>query len=283
MIEAIRQALEAGINFFDTADVYGFGRSEELLGHVLAGREEDVVVATKCGVTWDESGNIGRDASPAYVRKALDASLKRLKMESIPLYQVHWPDPCTPVSETIAALKECQREGKIGEIGCSNFSADELREACVHGGVASLQSAYSLIDRDVEGDILTACRELGLGFIAYGPLARGLLSGKYKAGSRFSEDDSRNRDDNFRGESFARNLQLVEELEAVAESYHRTPAQVAIKWVLENKGVDSALTGIKNPAQLMENIGALGWNLSPEDHVNLTASSGRILKGGSIG
>jgi aryl-alcohol dehydrogenase-like predicted oxidoreductase len=264
-IAAVHQALDLGVNFFDTADVYGFGHSEEILSQALGSRRHQVVIATKFGVSWDKEGNTSRDCSPKRLVAALEGSLRRLKLDCIPLYQIHWPDWKTPIGAVMEALKECQRAGKIRYIGCANFSPDIIREAQKTARLESLQMPYNILERDIEEEVLPFCRDEEIAVLAYQPLAHGLLSGKYAYGARFGEDDFRSGDRNFQGETFKRNLKLVERLKQVAARHGKSPGQVAIRWILDNPAVTSAITGIRNPEQIAENVGAMDWRLSAED------------------
>lgn len=264
-IAAIRRALDLGINFFDTADVYGFGHSEEILSKALGGKRNEVIIATKFGVSWDKNSNIGRDCSPKRVVEALNDSLHRLKLDCIPLYQIHWPDTKTPISATMEALKECQEDGKIQYIGCSNFPSDLIRNAQKTARLESLQVPYNILDRNIEGDILSCCQELKMSVLAYSPLAQGLLTGKFRHEVKFDDDDSRGRNEKFQGEKFLANLKLVDKLKEIGNHYNKTPAQVAIRWILDNAYITCAITGIKKIKQIEENIGALDWSLSKEE------------------
>lgn len=265
---AIRRALELGIRFFDTADVYGFGGSEETLGQtleeILGPERSGVVVTTKFGVRWDASGKITKDSSPAYVRQAVEASLRRLGLDSIPLYQIHWPDLDTPLEATVETLLELKEEGKIQAFGVSNFTPELVEEVCRHGPVESHQFEYSLARRDAEEHLLPQARRRGLSVITWGSLAQGLFSGKYDASTRFSSDDRRHRYENFRGQRFRENLEILDRLRALAGLYGKEPSQIALRWLLDTPGVSVALTGIKTRSQIEQNAGALGWNLDPE-------------------
>ena len=262
-------ALEAGINFFDTADIYGGARSEELLGRALGKRREQVIVATKFGLPLDEQR---QGASPDYVRRAVEDSLRRLGTDRIDLYQLHRPDPKTPIADTLAALDGLVRAGKVREIGCSNFSAPQLREAqaAVEPGAVrfvSVQNQYSLIDRTPDREVLAECARSGLGFLPYFPLASGLLSGKYRRGqapppgSRLSTADAR------RGEGFLsdRNLEAAEALEAFAISRGHTLLELAISWLASREPVSSVIAGATKPDQVRANVAAVGWRLDAEE------------------
>jgi aryl-alcohol dehydrogenase-like predicted oxidoreductase len=236
------------------------------------------VIATKFGLKWDKRGRITRDASSKRVFNALDESLRRLKLDCIPLYQIHWPDPNTPLSETLEALKECQKAGKIRYIGCSNFSVDLINKAQKFCRVESLQAPYNLIDRAIEKELILCCRKWKMGLITYGSLVQGLFTGKYGKNSKFNKKDVRSKSENWKGKKFERNLKLVEELKKIGKKYGKTPAQIAIRWILDNPSVDCALTGIIKPEHIIENSGAMDWKLLPEDREFLTRYAEEILK-----
>ena len=268
-IAAIRRAVELGINFFDTADVYGLGRSERILSEALGNTRHEVVIATKFGVGWREvPGRRAKtflDSSPARVVEALEASLRRLKLDCIPLYYIHWPDPRTPIGRTMEVLNKCRRAGKIRAIGVSNFSTTQIRDAHQEGPIACVQTAYNLIQRGGESTILPFCDDLRLGVVTYGPLAQGLLTGKYSADAAFGADDRRSRLVHFQKETLAQNLEIVERLKTVSRHYQKSPAQVAIRWILDNPRITAAIVGVKSPKQLHENLAAMDWTLSRED------------------
>lgn len=263
-IRAIHKALDLGINFFDTADVYGFGHSEEILSKALGSQRTKVIIATKFGVTWDENGNTLRDCSPKRIIEALEGSLSRLKIDCIPLYQIHWHDGKTPIYETMEAIKKCQEAGKIRYIGCSNLSTELVLEASKIHRIESVQVLYNFVQRDLEKEI-KYFEASQMGVIAYGVLGRGLFTGKYGLNAKFGDNDTRNRDENFQGENLRKNLQLVDVLRKIGKRYGKSPSQVAIRWVLDNPGITCALTGIKKPEQIIENSGAVGWRLLQED------------------
>lgn len=263
-IAAVHKALELGVNFFDTADVYGFGHAEEILTKALGSRRHEVIVATKFGVNWDERGRTSRDISSARVTQALEASLRRLKLDSIPLYQIHWPDGVTPISETIEALKRCVESGKIRAFGSCNFSVELIEEAQRHGQLASLQLPYSLAQRDFEKTI-RGCQQYAISTLCYNPLSQGLLTGKYGRHSTFEGTDLRRRSELFRDDKLVAGLAVVDKLRIVAERCGCTPAQVAIRWLLQNTWVSCVITGIKKPSQIEENAGGVGGRLSAAD------------------
>ena len=259
----VHAALDAGITLFDTADIYGDTRSEEFLGRALGPRRDDVVVATKFGMPVDEKR---RGAKPEYVRQAIEDSLRRLKTDCIDLYQLHQPDPEVPIEDTLGALDDLVKAGKVREIGCSNFSADQLRaaEAAVHTGAArfvSVQNEYSLLHRDPEKDVIPACVRAGIAFIPYFPLASGLLTGKYRRGRPAPEGSrlqSRWGDEPFTDE----NLALVESLLTYATSRGHTLLELAVSWLAVQPAVASVIAGATSPQQVKANAAAAGWRLT---------------------
>jgi len=265
--QVIGAALEAGINFFDTADVYGGGASEEFLGRALGTRRNDVVLATKFGLPLDDQRRGG--AKPAYIRQAVEDSLRRLGADRIDLYQLHRPDPETPLADTLAALDALVKAGKVREIGCSNFSAAQLREAeaAVESGAArfvSVQNQYSLMHREPEPELLPEARKLGIAFIPYFPLHNGLLTGKYQTGQALPEG-SRGKD-SFGPKIFSKeNIALAEALEKFAVSRGHTLLQLAMSWLAAQPCVASVIAGAKSPEQVKANAASAGWKLAPED------------------
>lgn len=269
-VQAVEDALDFGVNFFDTADVYGLGRSERILSAALRARRHDAIILSKFGVNWQASQDGGRartflDSSPRRVVEALEASLRRLRIDCIPLYLVHWPDPRTPIAATMDALVRCREAGKIEHIGVSNFPAPLIRTAHRLAGLALVELSYSLLGREAEKDVFPCCQELGISVLAYGVLGQGLLTGKYGPGARFGSNDRRSRLECFHGEHLAQNLKLVDRLRAVGRRYGKTPAQVAIRWVLDHPAVTAAIIGIKSSRQLEENLGAMNWLLEAND------------------
>ncbi|XID94746.1 aldo/keto reductase [Paenibacillaceae bacterium WGS1546] len=264
---AVRRAHELGVNFFDTAPVYGFGESERLIGRALKPIRDEVVIATKFGLVWNEQG-LRNDLTAANARREVEESLRRLGIEAIDLYQVHWPDPTgeTPIEETLGTLAELVREGKIKRIGVSNFSASQLEEALLVAPVVALQSPYNLLQRQVERSELPYAAERGVGFIAYSPLAQGLLTGKFGPGTRLPADDVRSQlNPLFQPEAFADALDRVDRLKRIAADYGKTPAQLALAWLLDQPGVTTAIAGAKTAAQAEENAGGAGWRLQSID------------------
>jgi aryl-alcohol dehydrogenase-like predicted oxidoreductase len=268
----VKAALDAGITFFDTADMYGGTRSEEFLGRALGRRRDDIVLATKFGLALDEQRH---GAKPSYVRQALEDSLRRLGTDRIDLYQIHEPDRTTPIADTLGALDDLVRAGKVREIGCCNFSADELRaaEKATGPGAArfvSVQNEYSLLQREPEQGVLEECRRAGLAFIPYYPLASGLLTGKYRhgkpapAGSRLESESGKK----FFTED---NLLLVESLLTFAKSRGRTLVELAVSWLASRPAVASVIAGATSPEQVRTNVSAAGWKLTEADLAEVDA------------
>lgn len=270
-VDAVRAALDSGINFFDTADVYGLGHSEKLLSRALGNERHEAIIATKFGVRWDEKNNFGKDISTQYLREALEASLQRLRVDCIPLYYVHWPDGKTPVEEAVEELERCRQQGKVRAIGVSNFSSAQIRQAHTIAEIASVQTQFSLVDTEATS-LEPALRETGASLVTWGSLAQGMLTGKYDANSHFGTDDRRCRYDNFQGEKFSRNLRTVELVKQIATRLGKTPAQVAIRWLLDTPIVSCVLFGAKTPAQVHDNAGASDWSLTGEDYLQLANS-----------
>jgi aryl-alcohol dehydrogenase-like predicted oxidoreductase len=266
-IRTIHAALERGINLIDTAPVYGFGRAEEIVGKALArSRQRDqVIVATKVGLEWNEGGQIFRNSSPQRIRTEIDDSLRRLRTEVIDLYQVHWPDSKTPIDETAQTLTELQHAGKIRAIGVSNYTAEQIdafrRAAPLH----TIQPPYNLFERDIENGVLPYCRKHNLTILAYGALCRGLLSGRMKSETEFSDDDIRRMDPKFQPPHYPRYLRTVERLDQLAqERYGKRAIDLAVRWLLDQPGVGIALWGARRPDQLDAVNGALGWTIDEQ-------------------
>jgi len=257
-------ALGAGINFFDTADVYGAGQSEEFLGAALKGRRAKAIIATKFGIKMGE----GKEGARAqYVRDALDASLQRLQTDVIDLYQIHRPDPNTPIAETVQALNDAVKAGKVREIGCSNFSVEQMRAANSTSGpkhFASVQNEYSLMKREPEADVLPECARTGVAFLPYFPLANGLLTGKYRKGSPFPE--SSRAKDAFGPKVFTdENLERAEALMAFARSRGHSLLDLAFSWLAARPEVSSVIAGARNAEQVRANSAAATWKLTAAD------------------
>lgn len=263
-IEAIHAALDAGINFFDTADIYGGGRSETVVARGLED-QDDVFIATKGAVLFDDKWMTGVSNEKAYLKRACEASLKRLKREVIDLYQIHWPDNVTPVTEPMEALRELQKEGKIRYGGLSNFSYKDLEIALDSGRYESIQPQYNLLHREIEEEILPFCEDNDIGVLAYSPLASGLLTGKFDAQSRFPEGDHRRDHPDFTGEAFQRNLRAIERLKEYADKRECTVTQLSISWVLAQPGLTCAICGARNAMQLDEIVEAVEYPLSQSE------------------
>ncbi|MFQ5640254.1 MAG: aldo/keto reductase [bacterium] len=262
-LATIRKALDLGINFFDTADVYGLGISEEILAKGLQNKRKDVFIATKVGLRWNNKGKITNDLSRAYILKAVDASLQRLQTDYIDLYQAHWPDPATPVTETVSALQECVAAGKVRYLGASNLSPEQLQEYRTHGAIETLQPPLNLFERHAEVQLLPICFKENVGVLSYGSLCRGLLTGKFKPGHVFHEP-VRKSDSLFQGQTFKKNLAIVEQLQEIASECGKKVGQLAIAWVLAHSAITIALCGARVPAQIEENAGAADWSLSED-------------------
>ena len=272
-IATIHRALELGINFLDTADVYGPYKNEELVGRALKGKRERVVLATKFGIVRDPvDANIrGVNGKPEYVRRSCEASLRRLGVEYIDLYYQHRVDPNTPIEETVGAMAELVRQGKVRYLGLSEASPQTLRRAAKVHPIAALQTEYSLWTRDPEEEILPTCRELGIGFVAYSPLGRGFLTGQFKRFEDLSADDYRRNSPRFQGENFQKNLNLVRKVEEIAREKGCKPSQLALAWVLAQGEDVVPIPGTKHRRYLEENAAAVEITLSTEDLRRLEA------------
>ncbi len=265
-LNSIKKAYDLGINFFDTAPVYGFGHSEELIGKALKPVRDKVIIATKCGLRWDKEtlGSIRKDASRVSILEEIDQSLKRLDTDVIDLYQVHWPDVETGQEETMDTLLELQAKGKIRHIGVSNYSSEQIKDCIKYGEIASLQPEFSLLAREIQSGTVSVCLENNIGIIAYSPLGSGVLTGKYNKNTNFKDWRSKGIIGTFTGEGFFKNIEKVDRLKEIADIENKTCGQIAINWVLRQAGITTALVGVKNPAQVEENLKAVGWEPSTE-------------------
>jgi aryl-alcohol dehydrogenase-like predicted oxidoreductase len=266
-IATIHRALELGINFLDTADVYGPHINEELVGRAIRGKRDKVVLATKFGIVRDPANPAARGVSgkPDYVRKSCEASLRRLGVENIDLYYQHRVDANTPIEDTVGAMAQLVKEGKVRYLGLSEAAPETLRRAVKVHPIAALQTEYSLWTRDPEDGIFAVCRELGIGFVAYSPLGRGFLTGQFKSFEDFAPGDYRRNSPRFQGENFQKNLDLVRRVEELASEKSCTPSQLALAWVLAQGSDIVPIPGTKRRKYVEENIAALDVKLSPED------------------
>jgi len=265
-IATIRRALELGVTFLDTADMYGWGANERVIGKAIEGRREDVVLATKFGNVRGPNGEyLGIDGSPAYVRSACEASLERLGVEAIDLYYQHRVDLRTPIEETVGAMAGLVQEGKVRHLGLSEAAPETIRRAHAVHPITALQSEYSLWTRDPEAEVLPTVRELGIGFVAYSPLGRGFLSGRIRSADDLDERDFRRRGPRFQEDNLQRNLELVRIVEEVAAEKGATPSQVALAWVLAQGQDIVPIPGTKRRSYLEENAAAAAIELSPAD------------------
>jgi len=268
---AVRRSLDLGVNFFDTADVYALGGSEETLAEALGESRRDVIIATKVGINWNAEAGTKRantfiDLRPERVMTAIEDSLRRLRVEAIGLFYLHWPDLITPIEETLGALSKAQLEGKIRYVGVSNFSAKQIRNANAIHRICAVQIHYNLLNRAAEIEVLPCCKELGIGTVVYGPLAQGLLTGKYGKGDRFDSNDRRSRLAHFQDGAIEQHLKVIDRLQEVSRSQDgKSLAQIALRWLLDKEDVSSIITGVKTPGQIEDNVGVIGWHLSDKD------------------
>jgi aryl-alcohol dehydrogenase-like predicted oxidoreductase len=271
-IAAIHRALELGINWIDTAPLYGLGHSEEVVERAIRGMAERPFVFTKCGMPWDESGRITHSLRRESIRQECEASLQRLATEVIDLYQIHWNKPSEEVDEAVETLAELQREGKIRHIGVSNFNVDELSRAREHAQIVSDQPPYSVIDRAVESDVLPYCANNNIGVLIYSPMKSGLLSGKMTREriENFAPDDLRRTKPEFNEPQLSRNLALVERLRVVADRLRVSVAEVAVAWTLHNEAVDAAIVGMRTPENAESIVAAAELDLSERDVDEIT-------------
>jgi aryl-alcohol dehydrogenase-like predicted oxidoreductase len=267
--EVIDAALDVGINFFDTADMYGNGRSEELLGRFLGGRRSNVIIATKFGNEMQEQGG---GARPEYIRKAFDASLRRLNTDYIDLYQQHIPDPGVPIAETLGALEQLVKAGKVREIGCSNFSAAQLREAQIasvarpgSARFVSVQNEYSLLHREPEDEVLAECERQAMAFLPFFPLMSGLLTGKYRKGRPIPPDTRVAKFERYKKLLTEENLDKVEAFIGFAESRGHTLLELAFSWLLAHGVVASVIAGATSARQVRDNAAAASWKLTTDE------------------
>jgi aryl-alcohol dehydrogenase-like predicted oxidoreductase len=266
-VATIHRALELGIDFLDTSDAYGPHTNEELVGRAIKGKRDKVVLATKFGIVRDPKNPTTRGVSgkPEYVRRSCEGSLRRLEVDTIDLYYLHRVDPKTPIDETVGAMAELVKEGKVRYLGLSEASPDTLRRAVKVHPIAALQTEYSLWTRDPEVDVLATCRELGIGFVAYSPLGRGFLTGQFRRFEDLAPDDYRRSSPRFQGENFQKNLDVLHKVEELAKEKDCTPSQLALAWVLAQGDDIVPIPGTKRRKYLEENAAAVDVKLTKED------------------
>jgi len=260
-IKAVHAALDSGVNFIDTAPIYGFGRAEQIVGKAIKNKRDKVILATKCGLVW-QGKNITHNLTAISIKKEIEDSLQRLRVDCIDLYQCHWPDPNTPINETMEVLNQLKEEGKIRHIGVSNFEKELFEQASQYTEIVSLQSQYSLLERSLEDEMIPYCRERNVGVIAYGVLGGGILSGKYKESPEYKGADVRSFFYKFyRGAEFERTHRLLLALQKINRSLN----QIALNWVRKQKGMAVTLAGARNVQQAKDNIESTKWELSEEE------------------
>jgi aryl-alcohol dehydrogenase-like predicted oxidoreductase len=270
-IATIHRALELGVFFLDTADIYGTGANEELVGRAIAGRRDEVVLATKFGNAISDDGSRRIDGRPEYVGQAIDASLRRLGVEHVDLYYQHRVDADTPIEDTVGAMAELVQAGKVKHLGLSEASADTIRRAHAVHPITALQSEYSLWTRDPEDDVLDACRGLGIGFVAYSPLGRGFLAGRFSSPAELDDDDFRKRHPRFTGDNLEGNRRLAERVQQLARAKGVTPAQLALAWVLSRGDDVVPIPGTKRRSYLEQNAAASDVELTADELEQLDA------------
>lgn len=264
-LATIDRAIELGVTFFDTAEVYGPFINEELLGQAIRGRRERLVIATKFGFAFNDGQVTGVDSSPANIRRACEGSLKRLGVDTIDLFYQHRVDPNVPIEETVGAMAELVAEGKVRYLGLSEAGAETLKKAHATHPIAALQSEYSLWERGIEKDILPVCQDLGIGFVPYSPLGRGFLTGQISSRDDLPEDDYRRNDPRYSEENFALNMKLVDVVKVVAERHHCSPAQIALAWLLAQGDFIVPIPGSKRRATLEDSMAAVDIILTEAD------------------
>ncbi len=264
-VRMIETAYDLGINYFDTADAYGIGRSEEILGDVLKGKRDKTVIATKGGIEFLKGGGSRMNNQPAYLRKALEESLFRLKGDYVDIYYIHWPDNVTPIADAMEEMVKLRDEGKIRAIGVSNFSLDQLKEANAYGDVVIAQLPYNMLDRATGDDILPYCVDNGISFAPYGPLAYGILGGKYTKSFRLDKSDWRNDSPLFDAANFEANIDRADKLKMIAEEKGTSLPNLALAWLLHQDGIDAVIPGGKRKDQAASNAAASDVVLSKEE------------------
>lgn len=268
-IATLHKGLDLGINWIDTAPAYGLGRSEEVVGRAIKGRRDDVLIATKCGLEWDDAGNVRRNCHPDRIRQEVADSLRRLDVDVIDLYQIHWPDPAVPLADAWGTMADLVTEGKVRYIGVSNFDVPQMEAIQAIHPIASLQPPYSLLRRGIEAEILPYCHANNIGVIPYSPMLSGLLTGKFDP-DRLAPDDWRRRD--FTEQDFAQAVALTDALRPIAKDAGRTVAQLAVAWVNAQPGVTAAIVGARRPSQIEETVQAGKWMLTPVQRAAVNAA-----------
>lgn len=264
-IATIHRAIDLDVTFFDTAEIYGPHRNEELLGKAIAGRRDGLVIATKFGFAFDENGFRGVDGSPDNVRRACEGSLRRLGIDTIDLYYQHRVDPNVPIEETVGAMARLVEEGKVRHLGLSEAGLETIRKAAATHPIAALQSEYSLWERDIEAEILPLCRELDIGFVPYSPLGRGFLTGQVTSRDDLPEDDYRRNDPRYSEENFAKNMKIVDVVRGIGEAHGVSPAQIALSWLLHQGEDIVPIPGSKRRVTLEDSMAASAVTLSETD------------------
>jgi len=271
-IATIHRAIDLGITFFDTAEMYGPFANEELVGEAIKGKREGLVIATKFAMRWDGDKPVGLDGSPANARRACEGSLSRLGIDTIDLFYQHRVDPGVPIEETVGGMAELVAEGKVRHLGLSEAAPETLRRAAAVHPIAALQSEYSLWERDVEDEILPTCRELGIGFVPYSPLGRGFLTGQFRNRSDLPEGDWRHNDPRYSAENFPNNLKIVDAIQTIADRHAVSLAQVALAWLLAQGDDLVPIPGFKRRATLEDSAAAVDLQLSADDLQALEAA-----------
>lgn len=263
-VKTIHRALDLGINWIDTAAVYGLGHSEEVVAQALHGIRKDVFVATKCGMVWDAKGMVKKNLKPASIRKEVEDSLRRLQTDYIDLYQFHWPDVRTPVEDSWATLTELMKEGKVRTIGVCNFSVAELQRCAAIAPIQSLQPPYNMLRRDVEQELIPFCVTHGIGIVAYSPMASGLLTGKFDF-DKLAPDDWRRKDHQFDETAREKVRNLLNRIKPIADGKRVSVGELAVAWVLRNENITSAIVGARKQWQIEAIVGAAGLSLAISD------------------
>jgi aryl-alcohol dehydrogenase-like predicted oxidoreductase len=272
-IKTIHRAIDLGVTFFDTAQIYGPFQNEELVGEAIKGKRDGLVIATKFGFRFDGTRIVGVDGSAANAREAVEGSLKRLGIDVIDLFYQHRVDPSVPIEETVGGMAELVKEGKVRHIALSEAGPATLRRAAAVHPIAALQSEYSLWERDVEDEILPVCRELGIGFVPYSPLGRGFLTGQFKSLNDLPEKDWRRNDPRYGGDNFAENLKIVDVVRGVADAHGVTPAQIALAWLLAQGDDVVPIPGSKRRVTMEDSVAAANVTLSTDDLATLNAAA----------